>query len=101
MRAGQVQMIAQEMDEKGPVLDRSRDCLAVYRQLDCRHARYLPMPFLIVLIRSRRARLCNREFGRGSHGKVIIANSGRALTPGLKRDCMLWLRCPLFASNGA
>ena len=38
MGAGQVQMIAQQMDEKGPVLDLGRDRLAVYRQFDCRHA---------------------------------------------------------------
>src|SRR2546421_123199 len=43
MGAGQVQMVAQEMDEKGPVFDLSRDGLAVHGQFDCRHAWYLPM----------------------------------------------------------
>jgi hypothetical protein len=38
MGAGQVQMVAQEMDEEGSVLDLGRYGLAVYRQFDCRHA---------------------------------------------------------------
>src|SRR5689334_14370973 len=42
MGAGQVQIFAQEMDEKGPVFDFSRDGLAVHGQFDCRHAWYLP-----------------------------------------------------------
>ena len=31
------EMIAQEMDKKGPVFDLGRDRLAVHRQFDCRH----------------------------------------------------------------
>jgi AMMECR1 domain-containing protein len=42
MGAGQVQMVAQEMDEEGSVLHLGRDGLAVHRQFDCRHAWYLP-----------------------------------------------------------
>ena len=38
MGAGQVQMIAQQMDQKGAVLDIGRDRLAVHRQFDGRHA---------------------------------------------------------------
>src|ERR1700687_3218646 len=38
MGAGQVQMVAQEIDKKGAVLDVGRDRLAVHRQFDCRHA---------------------------------------------------------------
>jgi hypothetical protein len=45
MRAGQIQMLTQKMDKDGPVLDVGRDRLAVHRQFDCRHARYLPMLF--------------------------------------------------------
>src|SRR5216110_1762467 len=37
MGAGQVQMVAQEIDKEGPVLDLGRDRLAVHRQFDCRH----------------------------------------------------------------
>jgi hypothetical protein len=43
MGARQVQVVAQEMDEKGSILDIGRDGLAVYGQLDCRHALFLPM----------------------------------------------------------
>jgi hypothetical protein len=42
MGAGQIQMIAQEMDKKSSVFDIGRDSLAVHRQFDCRHAWYLP-----------------------------------------------------------
>src|SRR3954451_25000125 len=45
MRPGQVQMIEQKINKKGPVLYVGRDRLAIYRQFDCRHARYLPMLF--------------------------------------------------------
>src|SRR2546421_12426524 len=45
MRSGQVQMIAQKINKKGPVLYVGRDRLAIYRQVDCRHARYLPVFF--------------------------------------------------------
>ena len=38
MGTGQVQMFAQQMDKKGPVLDLGRDRLAVHRQFDGRHA---------------------------------------------------------------
>ena len=38
MGAGQIQMIAQEMDQQSAVFDVSRDCLAVHCQFDCRHA---------------------------------------------------------------
>ncbi len=34
---------AKQLDEEGPVFDLDRDGLAVHRQFDCRHARYLPM----------------------------------------------------------
>jgi hypothetical protein len=45
MGAGQVQMIAQQMDKKGAVLDLDRRRLAVYRQFDGRHVPYLPDDF--------------------------------------------------------
>ena len=46
MGAGQIQMVAQQMDEEGSILDIGLDRLAVYRQFDCRHARYLPGVFI-------------------------------------------------------
>src|SRR3954447_20848532 len=45
MRSGQVQVIAQKINKKGPVFYVGRDRLAIYRQIDCRHARYLPVFF--------------------------------------------------------
>jgi hypothetical protein len=38
MGAGQVQMLAQQLDKEGPVFDVGRDRLAVHRQFDGRHA---------------------------------------------------------------
>jgi hypothetical protein len=37
MGAGEIEMIAQEMDEKRPILDVDRDGLAVHCQRDFRH----------------------------------------------------------------
>src|SRR5258705_13619530 len=61
MGAGEVQMIAQEIDKEGPVLDLSRDRLAVHRQFDCRHVETSPC-FSIVPIRSTGAGLCTTIF---------------------------------------
>jgi hypothetical protein len=47
MGAGQVEMIAQQMDKESPVLDIGRDCLAVHGQFDCRHAWFLPMLLVV------------------------------------------------------
>jgi hypothetical protein len=38
MGAGQIQMIAQKVDEQGAVFDVGHRRSAVYRQFDCRHA---------------------------------------------------------------
>src|SRR6478736_9345382 len=81
MGAGQVQMIAQEIDKEGPVLDLSRDRLAVHRQFDCRHVETSPC-FLIALIRSTGPGLCNNDFGRGSHCDAICAST---VAPGVCR----------------
>src|ERR1700730_15424377 len=77
MGAGQVQMLAQEMDKKGSVLDVGRDRLAVYRQFDCGHADTSRCS-LFASIRSTGAGLCNWDFHRGSHSDV--AGVVRALT---------------------
>src|SRR5713101_2477027 len=70
MGAGQVQMIAQEIDKEGPVLDLGRDRLAVHRQFDCRHVE-TSRCFLIAPIRSTGTGLCNNDFGRGSHCDAV------------------------------
>src|SRR5258705_10391392 len=74
MGAGEVQMIAQEIDKEGPVLDLSRDRLAVHRQFECRHVETSPC-FLIVPIRSTGAGLCNNDFCRGSHCDAVCAST--------------------------
>src|SRR5258708_32530135 len=73
MGARQVQMIAQEIDKEGPVLDLSRDRLAVHRQFDCRHVETSPC-FLIAPIRSTGPGLCNNDFCRGNHCDAICAS---------------------------
>src|SRR5258707_12529380 len=73
MGARQVQMIAQEIDKEGPVLDLSRDRLAVHRQFDCRHVETSPC-FLIAPIRSTGPGLCNNDFCRGRHCDAISAS---------------------------
>ena len=42
MGSGEIEIFAQEMDEKRPVLDFGGDRLAVHGQFDCRHVQYLP-----------------------------------------------------------
>src|SRR5437660_12749028 len=74
MGAGQVQMIAQEIDKEGPVLDLGRDRLAVHRQFDCRHVETSPC-FLIAPIRSTGAGLCNNDFCRGSHCDAVCVST--------------------------
>src|SRR6266436_6842612 len=81
MGAGQVQMIAQEIDKEGPVLDLSRDRLAVHRQFDCRHVETSPC-FLIAPIRSTGAGLCNNDFCRGSHCDAVCVST---VAPGERR----------------
>ncbi len=43
MGAGQVEMLAQQMDQQRSVFDVDRDRLAVHCQFDCRHVCSLPM----------------------------------------------------------
>jgi len=45
MGAGEVEILAQDMDQQRPVLDFDRDGLAVHRQFDCRHVLFLPDGF--------------------------------------------------------
>ena len=59
MGAGQVEMIAQQMDKESPILKIGRDTLAVHGQFDCRHVWFLPMAFLLALIRRTGCGLCN------------------------------------------
>jgi hypothetical protein len=47
MGPGQVEVIAQEMDQQRAVLDVDSNGLAVDRQLDCRHGEFLPGMILI------------------------------------------------------
>src|SRR6266404_7648052 len=74
MGAGQVQMIAQEIDKEGTVLDLRRDRLAVHRQFDCRHVETSPC-FLIAPIRSTGAGLCNNDFCRDRHCDAVCAST--------------------------
>jgi hypothetical protein len=46
MGTGQIQVIAQQIDKKGPVFDIGRHSLAVHREFDCGHACYLPDVFV-------------------------------------------------------
>src|SRR6476660_4365297 len=87
MGARQVQMVAQEIDKEGPVLDLSRDRLAVHCQFDCRHVETSPC-FLIAPIRSTGPGLCNNDFCRGSHCDAVCAS--RRTPPALPS----WLGLP-------
>jgi hypothetical protein len=42
MGPGEVEVVAQEMDQQGAVLDVDGDGLAVHRQFDCRHGKSSP-----------------------------------------------------------
>ena len=42
MRAGQPEMVPQQMDQQRPALDISRRRFAVHPQFACRHASFLP-----------------------------------------------------------
>src|SRR6185437_575328 len=66
MGASKVEVFAQEMDQKRPVLDIDGDRLAVHCQFDCRHI-IPPGEFIISPIRDRGLELCNWEIGREKH----------------------------------
>src|SRR6476659_2923167 len=102
MGARQVQMVAQEIDKEGPVLDLSRDRLAIHCQFECRHVETSPC-FLIAPIRSTGLGLCNNDFCRGSHCDAACASRrtppALPLWPGLPRPstslvaakCKTWM----------
>jgi hypothetical protein len=48
MGSGEVEVIAQEMDQQSAVLDVDSNSLAVHCQFDCRHLKSSPYEFLIV-----------------------------------------------------
>src|SRR6185437_17169822 len=66
MGASKVEVFAQELDQKRPVLDIDGDRLAVHCQFDCRHI-IPPGEFVISPIRNRGLELCNWEIGRENH----------------------------------
>src|SRR5262249_23921452 len=66
--AGQVQMIAQELDKKRAVLDIDRDRLAVHREFDCRHVT-LPKIFYLFQLETSGRELCNWEIFRARSWK--------------------------------
>jgi hypothetical protein len=75
MCAGKSEVIAQQVDQQGSILDIGRYRFAVDRQFDCRH-KLLPGDFqktffVIVLINNRHAKLCNADFRRGCHRAII------------------------------
>src|SRR5258706_14318707 len=92
MGAGQVQVIAQEIDKEGTVLDLSRDRLAVHRQFDCRHVETSPC-FLIAPIRSTGAGLCNNDFCRDTHCDAVCASTVVPAIAGDPKRQSNWARC--------